>query len=380
MDRAAGRALLACAVALLALLSLAGGAGARPMPGRGLVPQTNDISPDGVVLRADVAANGSATWTVEYRIRLDDRNVTEAFDRLRADIRANRSAYAGRFGTRMDGTVAAASNATGREMRVANVSVTAETRQLPQSYGVVSYRFDWIGFARVDGDRVVVGDALSGLFLDSESRLIVAWPDGYEAASVAPQGYEKRDRAVVWAGPIDFGPDQPRVVVRPAGGLPVGALAVGALVLVGALAAAWTYRRRGAGGDGAPTDGTVGPGDGGAAAAADAGDGPDEPPEELLSPGERVLRFLRERGGRAKQQAVVEEFDWTAARTSQVVGDLREDGRIETFRLGRENVLTLPGTGVVGDEGGGDAAGEGSDGDGTEGTDGDGDEGVDWRP
>lgn len=374
MDRSAGVTLVACA--LVVALALPGGAGAgaasaanadaAPVP----APQTDDVDPDRVVMRADVEADGSATWVVEYRIRLDDENVTAAFESLRDDIRANRSAYADQFASRMGGTVTAASNATGREMRLTNVSVTGETRQLPQSYGVVSYRFEWVGFAQVDGDRLIVGDALAGLFLDSESRLFVSWPEGYEASSVEPGGYEEREGTVVWTGPVDFGPDQPRIVLRPAGGPPVAAFAVGALLLVGIAVAGWTYRRRRA------DDGTRAAPASGADAGDEAGDGsaaaePDGPPEDLLSPEERVLRLVRERGGRVKQQAVVEEFDWTAARTSQVVGSLREDGRIETFRLGRENVLTLPDTGVVVDDGDaedGDEEGDGDDG------------GVDWRP
>ncbi|MFC7045278.1 helix-turn-helix transcriptional regulator [Halobacteriaceae archaeon GCM10025711] len=43
-----------------------------------------------------------------------------------------------------------------------------------------------------------------------------------------------------------------------------------------------------------------------------------------------------------KQQEIVEELDWSEAKTSQVVGTLRDDGEIEVFRLGRENVLRLP--------------------------------------
>jgi uncharacterized membrane protein len=54
------------------------------------------------------------------------------------------------------------------------------------------------------------------------------------------------------------------------------------------------------------------------------------------------MRLVRDRGGRMKQQEVVSELDWSAARTSQVVSGLREDGALETFRLGRENVLKLP--------------------------------------
>jgi uncharacterized membrane protein len=70
--------------------------------------------------------------------------------------------------------------------------------------------------------------------------------------------------------------------------------------------------------------------------------GTDEPPEELLSNEERVLKLLDEEGGRVKQQAVAQRLDWTDAKTSQVVSDLRESDEVEVFRLGRENVLTLP--------------------------------------
>jgi len=68
------------------------------------------------------------------------------------------------------------------------------------------------------------------------------------------------------------------------------------------------------------------------------------PPAELLSNEEQVLKLLNEAGGRVKQQQVASELDWTAAKTSQVIGGLREDDELETFRIGRENVVTLPDT------------------------------------
>ncbi|MFC7196821.1 helix-turn-helix transcriptional regulator [Halosimplex aquaticum] len=55
-----------------------------------------------------------------------------------------------------------------------------------------------------------------------------------------------------------------------------------------------------------------------------------------------MLRLLEENGGRVKQQRIAGELDWTDAKTSQVVGNLREDDAVETFRIGRENVVTLP--------------------------------------
>jgi len=54
------------------------------------------------------------------------------------------------------------------------------------------------------------------------------------------------------------------------------------------------------------------------------------------------MRLIEAHGGRMKQKRVAEELDWTAAKTSQVTKKLREDGDLVGFRLGRENVLTLP--------------------------------------
>jgi len=65
-------------------------------------------------------------------------------------------------------------------------------------------------------------------------------------------------------------------------------------------------------------------------------------PPELLSNEERVLALLDGNDGRMKQQQVAERLDWTAAKTSQVISGLREDDELVTFRIGRENVVTLP--------------------------------------
>jgi hypothetical protein len=113
---------------------------------------------------------------------------------------------------------------------------------------------------------------------------------------------------------------------------------VGLLFVVGAVA--WRYRDRFAGGTAGDTPAAAT--DRGDAAAGAATAPTADAREDLLSNEERVLQFVREQGGRVKQQEIVEAFDWTEARTSQIVRDLRDDGSLEGFRLGRENVLKLP--------------------------------------
>jgi hypothetical protein len=366
-------------------LALAGSAGAAPFDG-GF--EQMDVEPDDVSIAVAVEPDGDAAWTVEYRIQLATDEEEQAFEELRADVENDTEAYTSRFRERMASTATTAESATGRNMTVSNATVTAERRELPQTYGVLTYRFEWTNFAEVDGDRLRVGDAVDGLFLDGSSSFIVSWPEGYRLAGATPEPGEVRDRSVVWTGPVDFSAGQPRIEVAPSGplsGLPTGALAALVVVLVAA-GGGVAYRRRSAGaggatgaaeptptatGDAAPsTGGGGGASDGDAAAAAgasaaaagdDASDesasdgedaatpddsaGSDEAPpvdSELLSNEEQVLRLIESQGGRMKQKQVAEDLDWTAAKTSQVVTGLRDEGDLDGFRLGRENVLSLP--------------------------------------
>lgn len=314
--RAAAPLLVACL-----LVASAGGAVAAPNAWNDL-----DVDPDDVLLEIDVREGGDAVWIVEYRVRLDTDERREAFESQRAEIEANPSEYADRFEARMASVAADAEAATGREMRVANVTVGAETRQLPREYGVITYRFEWRGFAASEGDELRVGDAIAGLFLDEDTRLVVSWPDGYRVVDVAPTPTEEHEGSVVWRGPTDFAGDEPRLVVAnapgPAAYVPVAAGAIALLVV--AVGLAW---RRRTGGDW-PTPSRKSE--------------DRATPPELMSNEERVLTLLEAEGGRVKQQEIVRSLGWTDAKTSQVIRDMREEGSVEVFRLGRENVVSLP--------------------------------------
>ncbi|CQH53275.1 probable transmembrane glycoprotein / HTH domain protein [Halobacterium hubeiense] len=373
------RGLAPWVVGLLVVASVAAPAAGAGAPTGPFGVAQEEFDPDDVTLSAAIDEDGSAAWSFKYRMELTTDNETQAFEELQADIEANRSAYVDRFRTRIASTVTSAENATGRNMSVANVSVRAfqqRSAEFADSYSFVEYTFEWDGFAATDGERVVAGDALEGFYLNNETSMQFSWPDGYAATDVDPVADEETATSVRWTGPADFGTGQPRLVLEPAptttepseptetttaaassgeSGVVLPAL-VGAVVAVFVVGAAgWLYLRRednGGGGAAEPTDAGGGGGAGDAAtgveesageAAATAGAASEtEPPEELLSNEERVERFLREQGGRAKQQDVVEAMGWTEAKTSQVVKEMRENDDLESFRIGRENVLKLP--------------------------------------
>lgn len=415
------------ALALVALLAIGGlavvagtgagvgtGAGAGTGAGSGGFA-AQEVDADQVTLRADVNESGNAHWRIEYRVRLDTDARKAAFSDLEQDVEANESDYVARFRERMNATVTNAEETTGRRMAVENVRVDTSRQTITEEYGVLTYEFRWTSFAVVDGDRLLFGDALAGFFLSEGHSLTLTWPESYELESVQPSPDETGADRVRWSGQIDFGGDEPRVVVTKAGVGISGLLVAGvlaaliALLLVGwrreAVASAIGLGGAGEGGASAPAGEAAGGGTGatgeavggtGAGAAASGGaaeaegeaaigeDGAEDggektggektgseetgeggasaPPEELLSNEERVLRLLEQHGGRMKQQDVVQELGWTDARTSQVVSGLRDEGKIEGFRLGRENVLRLPEADEV-------APGEGDEGDAADGTD-----------
>jgi hypothetical protein len=383
------RSVLACVVALLFVASSVA-AGADP----GVAPQPAadaEVEYDSTLLRVDLGEGGNATWTIEYRVNLDDQNTTDAFESLQEDIRVNRSGFESRFADRMNRTARAAENATRREMGIRNVSVDTSRDEI-QQVGIVAYTFAWTNFAVASEGELRAGDAISGFVLDDGTTLFFTWPDAYGGVDVTPEADEQRDGSATWNGPETFANDGPRLVLERdgdtsggdtptgdgppvtetttmppgEGGLDPLVLGGGVVFLLGLVAVAWYVRGReerdswvpgttvgsnagGPGGDAGTEDPSAGPG-------ATAGGGPEDdgetpgdtggaagPPEGLLSNEERVLRLLEGNGGRMKQQQVVTELDWTDAKTSQVVGSLREDEKIEVFRIGRENVLALPG-------------------------------------
>lgn len=322
-----------------------------------------DVDPDVILLSVALQPDGTGEWRVEYRVRLDDENSTEAFERHRDQIESDPETYRDRFANDMRATVETAEDATGREMSLDDPAVDVSTEAIPQHYGVISYTFEWNGFATTADSTIEAGYALEGIFLTQETTLIVTWPHEYHQRTVSPAPHDVRDRGVVWSGAMHFAGDEPRIVVSQeaaadtADGQPdddpvddpvddpgddpvddpvedagPNLVLLAVIGLAGALIAGLggavylgivdhPFRKE-------PTEGSH----------------EDTAATELMSNEEQVQTLLEERGGRVKQQEVAAELGWTDAKTSKVVRQMRDEGAIDTFRIGRENVVTLPDT------------------------------------
>lgn len=280
---------------------------------------------DNTVTRIELAADGSARWTVTVRTRLTTETDVEEYEAFQRRFRADRSRFLDPFRDRITAVVTSAGDATGREMVARSFTAQTRIQEVPRRWGIVEYAFTWDGFAVVDGDAVVMGDTfVGGFFLAADDTLVVVPPDGYEITAVEPTPAERGERAVSWTGREDFAGGQPLVravsadaaeadgpgdvIARPR----VLAPAVAGLVVLGGLAAL-AYRRRSTG-----------------------------PATAAQTDEERVLELLDARGGRVQQSAVVEAFGWSTSKTSRLLSRMADDGTIEKLQIGRENLVQLP--------------------------------------
>ena len=343
--------LLACLLLVSAALGAAPGGAAVSEPADGATDTSDQPAPalvnlqeapaaDNTITRIVVHENGSATWTLQIRTRLETDENESDYRAFQERFRENESRYLDDFRASITGIVGNAREVTDREMEATGFRAETSIQSIPRRWGVVTFEFRWDGFAATDGDALRVGDVFQGgLFIAEGDSLEVVAPGGHRIESADPAPDESSDGVVTWSGREDFADGRPQVVIAPtgtagAGSPPWQAIAIGAALLGLAAVAALGYRRFGGrSGGAAATAGDDGAG-GGAA-----GESNDEP---LLADEDHVLRLLADRGGRMRQQAIAEELDWSLSKTSRVLGRMDDADQVGKLQLGRENVIALP--------------------------------------
>jgi hypothetical protein len=66
--------------------------------------------------------------------------------------------------------------------------------------------------------------------------------------------------------------------------------------------------------------------------------------EDIVSNEDEIERLLDEHGGRMRQAEIVDALGWSKSKVSRVISSMADDGRVRKIRLGRENLIVLPGS------------------------------------
>ena len=342
MRSPAARAALPAAVVLVVLLATL--AVASPTA---LAQESGDGS---TTIAIALDADGDAHVTVTRSLSLASAAEVDAFDQMAEEHVSGENPQLSI--ELFEQAAAGASAVTGRDMAITDVRRTA-TRE--NRTGKFALSFTWTNFARVDEDQIVVGDAVrspGGTWLprlEAGQELVLTFPEGYAVQSVSRP---LQNGAIHVEGPATFQPGNPSAMLAGAPAPwwtqpgPVAAGIVALLLLVAG--GGYVYRGRlpplpgGGQASEEPADGDPAPD----VAVEEAGNAADAP---LLSDEERVLRLLEAEGGRMKQVDIVEATDWSNAKVSQLLTEMAEAGQIDKLRIGRENLISLPGEGPGGE-------------------------------
>ncbi|WP_299235363.1 helix-turn-helix transcriptional regulator [Natronomonas sp.] len=353
-------------------------------------------------LDAQLLENGDARWNVTVAIAIEEGERAD-FEAFAERFEAGEERLG--FGVEaFERAAAESAAASGRDMEIRSVRREAEIVEpsdegAADAVGVLRVRFRWASFARVEEDGTLIvddtfntseGTWLPGLTADQS--LTIRAPPGYAGPTTSPIGADGGD--LRWEGPETFEPGYFTIVYPPGTTAPgtnvtlPTVLVAGALVLSGSALVLGLYllaaRRRTDDDGDAPAAGTAGEGrsdadldpgaDPGSAPDADRGSDPDldadavgdtrrsgadasaadpppeeadaEPDLELLSDEERVEYLLERNGGRMKQATIVKETGWSNAKVSQLLSAMDDNDRVDKLRIGRENLISLPGEGV----------------------------------
>jgi hypothetical protein len=184
-----------------------------PLAATGATGATAAPETDDTITRIDLSANGSAVWEISYRTRLETDTEADEYRSFQDQFRSDTESYVAAFRDRIGDVVADAENATGREMGLVNVSASTSIQQVPRRWGVVTYRFRWLGFAQQTADGLRSGDVFDGgFYLAANDTLIVTAPTDYRIGDTDPSPDSSDAGQVRWTGQKSFADGRPLVV------------------------------------------------------------------------------------------------------------------------------------------------------------------------
>ncbi|QSG05912.1 helix-turn-helix transcriptional regulator [Halapricum desulfuricans] len=328
--------------------------------------------------RLTVYANGSVRWTDRHTRPLENDSEIDAYEAYAADFNSRETELYTQFRRTATQLTATGAETTDRPMnashfsRRAYVAETGESGFTLGTQGVVEMSFMWSNFTETSGRQLRIGDLFTnGLSLGPDRRLVVETSDDLQFVEVEPEPDSTSgpnataSQTIVWNGEHEFSPYRPLIRLAVASGgstvtetpgntdspnsetetpsgadeggvfpwLPVSAVV---LIVVGGAGGVWYLVRH----NSVPSSETTASGRPQAAQATET-----KPIEsdEVLSDDDRVKSLLEEHGGRMRQSEIVEATGWSKSKVSMLLSDMEDEDEITKIRVGRENIVSLPG-------------------------------------
>ena len=282
-----------------------------------LLPVHNAFGQDYIEYTINVISDGSAAWFIT---KFSDINAS-------IDVEG--------FQQKVEELIDTAASETGREMTLDpnSLQVNDEISWETQSRTTV-YLFTWRNFSATEEGKISFGDVFqtAGFFsqLYGDGSIQITYPPSYSIQSISPTPSERDDSAhtLKWFRTQGFVNGEPNVVLTnnvqtlgDGGWQQYAVIALALAIVVSSLAGFYMIRRR------KPKASTNG---------ATSAEAPSVENDE-----EKVIKFLRSSGCKTHQSAIVEQFRFSKAKTSQLLASLERKGVITRYKKGRDKIVTL---------------------------------------
>lgn len=283
--------------------------------------------------KIEVRMEGSATWIIERRFLLKTEEDLSIFEQYIIEFEAQKEAYLEEFSNKTRELVDRASVITGRSMRAENFQITIDVLQTATaSYGVITYQYNWVGFAKVEDKRITMGDVFEGgFYLYQDDALTIEYPSGYVVIAVSPTpDTRKSDRTLTWYGRRNFGAGEPTVILEKETSSILDILQDNLFLLValfaiagGGFAGFYFFKSRNKGKsdvEGSLMQATL---------------------EKMEDDEEKVIRLLESAGGQLFQSLIAKHCGFSTSKTSELLTTMENKGIVARRKKGREKLVTL---------------------------------------
>ncbi|MEM1574660.1 MAG: DUF4897 domain-containing protein [Nitrososphaerota archaeon] len=312
-----------------------------------------------------IYSDGSAFWKIEHRFRLKTKEDELAFYNFTKTYR--KEVFLSDFINKTEHIIRKASEITGRNMEAQKYDFRVYNLTLPTiSFGILEYSFKWINFAKIEENRIYIGDIFSGgFYLAKNDILEIILPENYNIISLNPEEDKIEGRKLIWYGPRNFESNCPEIILSyfietttqiqtstptistateetfitskitsgtytteetatqvltsitttpiEVGGIPTLTILFITLIALSLVASFPIIKRIRS----KPTF------------------------EDLRADEELIIRLLKEAGGTMSQSDIKKKTGFSKAKTSMVLKSLHQKGLIEKTRRGREQIITL---------------------------------------
>jgi uncharacterized membrane protein len=281
--------------------------------------------------RINVRPDGSASWMIE-RGTLIRRSEEWNF------LRYSSPEHLQEFIYKIDSLVKQTQLETQRDMKVPHnslkITATITSRTETSSYGIVRYQFDWLNFTQIRDAQIIIGDAfIDGIwdvFLFGDGELVLEYPHEYDVKKVNPQPDVKdANQTLIWFRIGTFGIKEPDIILEKKSSGTMSLLQKYALAILGAItlfgigsASLWFFKFR----KKEKLEAAI------------------LVPKVTLGPEneeEKVINLLKAARGSLYQSIIAKELGFSRSKTSKLLTEMENKGKLKRKRKGREKLVTL---------------------------------------